>query len=97
MFKKICSIAFFFYCFYANAQRFRDASLSVEQRVQDLLQNLTLQEKISLLGYNSKPVERLNIPAYNWWNEALHGVEAKLYVVFSVINCMFQVSYLILF
>ncbi|MDR0792166.1 MAG: glycoside hydrolase family 3 C-terminal domain-containing protein [Chitinophagaceae bacterium] len=74
MLKKICSIALFFCCFHANAQRFRDASLPAEQRVQDLLQNLTLQEKISLLGYNSKPVERLNIPAYNWWNEALHGV-----------------------
>jgi beta-glucosidase len=33
-----------------------------------------LEEKISLLGYNSKPVPRLGIPAYNWWNEALHGV-----------------------
>ena len=35
---------------------------------------LTLEEKISLLGFNSKAVPRLNIPAYNWWNEALHGV-----------------------
>jgi beta-glucosidase len=35
---------------------------------------LTPEEKISLLGYRSKAVERLGIPAYNWWNEALHGV-----------------------
>ena len=53
---------------------FRDASASVNTRVADLLHQLTLEEKISLLGYESKPVDRLGIPAYNWWNEALHGV-----------------------
>ncbi len=40
----------------------------------DLLNRLTMGEKISLLLYNSPGVERLGIPAYNWWNEALHGV-----------------------
>ena len=44
------------------------------QRVDDLLSRLTLEEKISLLGYRSKAVDRLSIPAYNWWNEGLHGV-----------------------
>ncbi len=53
---------------------FRDANASVSERVTDLLHQLTLQEKISLLGYQSKSVPRLGIPAYNWWNEALHGV-----------------------
>ncbi|WP_212003514.1 glycoside hydrolase family 3 N-terminal domain-containing protein [Chitinophaga sp. HK235] len=53
---------------------FRKADAPVEQRVNDLLHTLTLKEKISLLGYNSPAVERLQIPAYNWWNEALHGV-----------------------
>ncbi len=53
---------------------FRNPSLSIDQRVKDLLQTLTLEEKISLLGYQSKAVPRLGIPAYNWWNEALHGV-----------------------
>lgn len=53
---------------------FRNIKLPVEERVTDLLKQLTLQEKISLLGYNSKAVPRLSIPAYNWWNEALHGV-----------------------
>lgn len=48
--------------------------LPTESRVKDLLKQLTLEEKISLLGYRSRAVERLNIPAYNWWNEALHGV-----------------------
>src|ERR1700750_1111452 len=53
---------------------FRNPSLPIEARVNDLLKQLTLEEKISLLGYQSKAVERLGIPAYNWWNEALHGV-----------------------
>jgi beta-glucosidase len=53
---------------------YKDASQSIEVRVKDLLSKLTLEEKISLLGYRSQAVPRLGIPAYNWWNEALHGV-----------------------
>src|SRR5450432_1553415 len=53
---------------------FRNTQLPLQARVNDLLHQLTLQEKISLLGYRSKAVDRLSIPAYNWWNEALHGV-----------------------
>ena len=48
--------------------------LPVASRVKDLLTRLTLEEKISLLGYRSPAIDRLAIPAYNWWNEALHGV-----------------------
>lgn len=57
-----------------NTAAFRNPALPVETRVADLLKQLTLEEKVSLLGYNSKAVSRLGIPAYNWWNEALHGV-----------------------
>ena len=53
---------------------FRDTSLSPEERAELLLKELTLQEKISLMMDVSKPVERLGIKSYNWWNEALHGV-----------------------
>ncbi|HEY8931036.1 MAG TPA: glycoside hydrolase family 3 N-terminal domain-containing protein [Mucilaginibacter sp.] len=53
---------------------YKDASKPIDTRVKDLLSRLTLEEKVSLLGYNSKAVPRLGIPAYNWWNEALHGV-----------------------
>src|SRR5690348_1516396 len=53
---------------------FQNSNEAVDVRVKDLLGRLTLEEKISLLGFNSKAVSRLNIPAYNWWNEALHGV-----------------------
>jgi len=61
---------------HADAQPlpFRDRSLSQADRVKDLLGRLTLEEKVSLLGYRSKAVDRLSIPAYNWWNEGLHGV-----------------------
>lgn len=48
-----------------------------------MLQELTLEEKISLMMDVSKPVERLGIKLYNWWNEALHGVaRAGLATVF---------------
>ncbi|MBS1602646.1 MAG: glycoside hydrolase family 3 C-terminal domain-containing protein [Bacteroidetes bacterium] len=57
-----------------TAQPFRDPSLPQQARVNDLLSRLTLEEKAELLGYRSKAVDRLSIPAYNWWNEALHGV-----------------------
>ena len=40
----------------------------------NLVTQLSLTEKISLLGYNSQAIPRLDIPAYNWWNEALHGI-----------------------
>jgi beta-glucosidase len=55
-------------------QTFTNASLTPEERANDLLKKLTLTEKALLLGYRSAAVERLNIPAYNWWNEGLHGV-----------------------
>jgi len=53
---------------------YKNQDLPVDKRVEDLLKQLTVQEKISLIGFQSRPVERLGIPAYNWWNEALHGV-----------------------
>jgi len=42
--------------------------------VNDLISRLTLEEKASLMLYNSPAIERLGIPEYNWWNECLHGV-----------------------
>ena len=50
------------------------AASLVDNKATQLLQQLTLEEKIGLLGYQAKAVPRLGIPAYNWWNEALHGV-----------------------
>ncbi|GAB2780011.1 beta-glucosidase [Hymenobacter luteus] len=51
-----------------------DPTKPVNVRVRDLISRLTLEEKADQMMYNSKAIERLNIPAYNWWNEALHGV-----------------------
>lgn len=51
-----------------------DESRSVEERTRDLVSLMTLEEKAEQLRYNAPAVERLGIPAYNWWNEALHGV-----------------------
>lgn len=53
---------------------FRDSSLPQEQRIEDLLGRLSLEEKIAMMQNGSKGVERLGIPDYDWWNEALHGV-----------------------
>src|ERR1700758_5037773 len=67
----------FFYSIFVQAQSvpvYKDMSQPVDIRVKDLVSKLTLEEKVSLLGYNSKAVPRLGIPAYNWWNEGLHGV-----------------------
>src|SRR5215211_5835221 len=51
-----------------------DTSLSFAERVKDLVGRLTLDEKVSLMSHPAQGVPRLNIPAYNYWSEALHGV-----------------------
>jgi len=53
---------------------YQNTNLSFEQRTDDLLSRLTLQEKVSLMCHESPAIDRLGIPAYNWWNECLHGV-----------------------
>ncbi len=53
---------------------FRDTSLSLEKRVNDLLSRMTLEEKVSQMQNDAKAIPHLGIPAYNWWNECLHGV-----------------------
>lgn len=58
----------------AQNEPFRDASLSPSERAADLLSRLTLEEKVGLMMDVSRPVERLGVRTYNWWNEALHGV-----------------------
>ncbi|EGD47892.1 glycoside hydrolase family 3 domain protein [Ruminiclostridium papyrosolvens DSM 2782] len=54
--------------------KYLDKSLSFKERAADLVSKMTLEEKASQLRYDAQPVERLGIPRYNWWNEALHGV-----------------------
>jgi beta-glucosidase len=57
-----------------QAMPFRNPSLSTQERVSDLVSRMTLQEKADQLLYTAPAIPRLGIPAYNWWNEALHGV-----------------------
>ncbi|MDQ1296705.1 MAG: beta-glucosidase, partial [Bacteroidota bacterium] len=53
---------------------FRNHELPLNDRVNDLVMRMTLQEKADQLVYTAPAISRLGIPAYNWWNEALHGV-----------------------
>jgi beta-glucosidase len=51
-----------------------DPTLALDKRVDDLVSRMTLDEKASQMQDVAPAIPRLNIPAYNWWNEALHGV-----------------------
>ena len=51
-----------------------DRTQQSRQRAEALVARMTLEQKASLMRYESQPIEELGIPAYNWWNEALHGV-----------------------
>ncbi|MCQ2157344.1 MAG: glycoside hydrolase family 3 C-terminal domain-containing protein [Bacteroidales bacterium] len=53
---------------------FQNPYLSTEERVDNLISLLTLEEKVSMMINRSMAVERLGIPAYNWWGEACHGL-----------------------
>ncbi|HDR51766.1 MAG TPA: glycoside hydrolase family 3 protein [Mariniphaga anaerophila] len=53
---------------------FLDYNLPVEERVDILVSQMTLQEKIDQMVYNAPAIPRLGVPEYNWWNESLHGV-----------------------
>ena len=65
------------------AHPFQNPDLTVEERVDNLISLLTLEEKAGMMVNASKPVPRLDIPAYDWWNEALHGLgRAGLATVF---------------
>jgi beta-glucosidase len=74
----VASFLLIFTCIIASAQTnkepFRNTKLSIDARVKDLVSRLTLEEKVKQLVEVAPAIERLNIPAYNWWNEALHGV-----------------------
>ena len=57
-----------------NIEIYKDTSRSFKERAEDLVSRMTLEEKVSQLGYGAPAIPRLGIPAYNWWNECLHGV-----------------------
>jgi beta-glucosidase len=51
-----------------------DTHLPAEQRAADLVHRMTLEEKASQLVNQARAIPRLNVPSYDWWSEALHGV-----------------------
>jgi beta-glucosidase len=53
---------------------YMNPSLPIAQRVDDLVSRMTLQEKVLQMQHTAPAIPRLGIPAYDWWNEALHGV-----------------------
>ena len=53
---------------------YQDTNLPLEERVSMLVSEMTLEEKIAQLLFTAPAIDRLGVPAHNWWNEALHGV-----------------------
>ena len=70
----LCALAAVLACTSKKEISWKDKTLPPEVRAQDLLSQLTLEEKATLTMHNSDPIERLGIKRYNWWSEALHGV-----------------------
>src|SRR5579884_3891917 len=73
---RICA-ALAFVCALTIAQQkplWQDPEQPVNKRVDDLLSRMTLEEKASQLLSESPAIARLGVPAYDWWNECLHGV-----------------------
>ena len=48
--------------------------IEARKKAEELVSQMTLEEKASQLKYDAPAIKRLGVPAYNWWNEGLHGV-----------------------
>jgi beta-glucosidase len=70
----IFTLGLMFLSVHAQLPAYLNTDLSFEERVNDLVGRMTLEEKAAQLLYNAPAIPRLGIPEYNWWNEALHGV-----------------------
>lgn len=64
---------------HAQQYKFQNFNLPTEERVDNLVSLLTIDEKIGQMVNAAPAIERLAIPAYNWWNECLHGVARSSY------------------
>jgi beta-glucosidase len=65
-----------------SAAPYLDPNLSPERRAADIVSRMTLEEKVLQMQSTAPAIERLGVPAYNWWNEALHGVAQGRATVF---------------
>ena len=72
---------------------YQNPSLSAEERAEDLLGRLTLEEKAKLMMDVSPAIPRLGIPAFQWWNEALHGVGRNGFVTVFPITTQMAASW----
>jgi len=84
--QKLISVVFLLFsaiCFAQTETKypFQNTSLPFEQRVNDLVSRLTLEEKVAQMLNSAPGISRLGIPAYNWWSEVLHGVARTPYKV----------------
>ncbi|GAU79159.1 glycoside hydrolase family 3 C-terminal domain-containing protein [Fusibacter sp. 3D3] len=55
-------------------EKYKNTELTVQERAEDIVSKMTLEEQVSQLRYDAFEIERLGLPAYNWWNESLHGI-----------------------
>lgn len=74
LFTSICSNKVFTQQNLSSPKKYLNEKLDFKSRTLDLINRLTLDEKISQLGNDAPAISRLGIQQYNWWNESLHGV-----------------------
>ncbi|MBR2749913.1 MAG: glycoside hydrolase family 3 C-terminal domain-containing protein [Clostridiales bacterium] len=55
-------------------EKYLNPDLSFQERAEDLADKMTFEEQVPQLSYGAPAIDRLGVPAYNWWNEGLHGV-----------------------
>ena len=62
-----------------SSPAYRNPSMPVEKRVDDLVSRMTLEEKVRQMQHTAPEIPRLGVPSYDWWSEALHGVARSGY------------------
>ena len=77
----------------AQTLPYQNANLTAEQRADDLLSRLTLEEKVKLMMDSSPAIPRLGIPQFQWWSEALHGIGRNGFTTVFPITTMMAASW----